>query len=98
MSTRTCPLCDRECPESIIQRHHLKTRRKDRHDIEKICRECHRTIHGLFSIKELRDSSQSLDTVEGLLSNPEFSKALSFIRKLPPGQGIRMRKSKRRGR
>jgi len=29
-----CPLCERDCPDSIMQRHHLRTRRKDKAEVE----------------------------------------------------------------
>lgn len=89
-----CPLCGRECPSNIMEKHHLQTRRKDKADTELICRECHKTIHGLFTNTELRDPSMALDTVEGLLENDQFVKAVKFIAKLPPGQRMKMRESK----
>lgn len=92
----TCPLCDRDVPETLLQRHHLKTKRKDKAAIEKVCRECHKTIHGLFPHKELRDPRTGLDTLEGIREHPEFQKAVQFIRKVRPGSFMRMRSAKRR--
>jgi len=90
-----CPLCKRDCPVSIMQRHHLNTRREsDR--VEEICRECHRTIHGLFSNTMLRDPKMHLDSIDGLLSNERFYKAVKFIRKLAPGDKIKMRDSRKK--
>src|SRR6056297_13170 len=90
-----CPLCKRNCPVSIMQRHHLETRREsDR--VEEICRECHKTIHGLFSNRMLRDTRMNLDSIDGLLSNDRFYKAVKFIRKLEPGDRIKMRGSKKK--
>ena len=91
-----CPLCQRDCPESILQRHHLQTRRKDKTFTELICRECHKTIHGLWSNADLRDGTKNLDNVEGLLENETFLKALRHICKVPPGAYMKMRQSKRR--
>jgi len=96
-----CPLCGRSCPPSILERHHLKTKKRDKKDVELICRECHQTIHGLFSDPELRDLHANLDSVEGLLRNERFRSALAFIRKIPPGTSLRMKLSghaRRRGR
>ena len=90
--TQLCPLCKRECPDKIMQRHHLQTRRES-DEIELVCRECHKTIHGLFSNKMLRDPKLNLDSIEGLLNNERFYKAVKFIRKLVPGDTIRMRDS-----
>ncbi len=91
-----CPLCERE--GVAMQRHHLRTRRKDRHAVERICRECHKTIHGLFSHAELRDARLELDSVEGLLASERFRNALGHIRKLAPGAYMRMARARGRGR
>lgn len=87
-----CPLCKRECPERIMQRHHLDTVRES-DKTENICRECHKTIHGLFSNRMLRNPELNLNTVGGLLSNDRFYRAVKFIRKLNPGERMRMRDS-----
>lgn len=96
MSEHTqCPLCKRECPDWLMQRHHLETRRESEETAE-ICRECHRTIHGLFSNTMLRDPKMNLDSIDGLLSNERFYKAVKFIRKLKPGDKMRMRDSRKK--
>lgn len=89
-----CPLCGRLCPAGVLERHHLKTRKRDREVVETICRECHDTIHGLFADWELRNAGLSLDSVDGLLANERFRRAVAFIRKVPPGTGLRMRLSR----
>lgn len=81
-----------------MERHHLQTRRKDKDDVEQICRACHRTIHGLFTQRELRDVRLGLDSVEGLLTNQQFVKALGYIKKTFPGTQIRMREARTRRR
>lgn len=93
-----CPLCLREGVK--FESHHLQTRRKDKADTKDICVECHKTIHGLFSNTQLRDDNSGLGTVEGLIENEEFAKALKFIKKVPPGAHMSMKssKSKRRKR
>jgi 5-methylcytosine-specific restriction protein A len=99
--TVPCPLCRRPCPSAILERHHLRTRRRDKKAVEMICKECHRTVHGLFANPELRDPARELDSLEGLLEHEQFQSALRFIRKVPPGTSIRMRLSghaRRRGR
>lgn len=72
-----------------MQRHHLQTRRKDRFDIELICSDCHRCIHAFFSIRELRDASLQLDTVEGLRANEPFARALDYIKTVPTHRRVR---------
>ena len=93
--TQQCPLCKRDCPESIMQRHHLKTRRES-DEIAEICRECHKAIHGLFSNTMLRDPKMQLDSIDGLMSNERFYKAVKFIRKIEPGDTMQMRDSKKK--
>ena len=90
-----CPLCKRDCPDTIMQRHHMETRRES-DETEEICKECHKTIHGLFSNTMLRDPGLNLNSVEGLLSNERFYKAVKFIRKLEPGDTMRMRDSQKK--
>lgn len=94
-----CPTCERSDPALPMEQHHLQTRRKDKCATEDICRECHKTIHGLFQQHELRDPRLGLDTLEGLLANEKFQKAVGFIRKLPAGAVMQMRQAAhRRGR
>ena len=81
-----------------MERHHLQTRRKDKHDVEEICRECHKTIHGLFEQRELRDGRLGLDTLEGILANERFRHALSHVKKLSPGSQMRMLEARTRRR
>lgn len=81
-----------------MEHHHLQTRRKDKGVIELICRECHKTIHGLWTNPQLRDSRLELDTVDGLRRDDRFNKAISFIRKIKPGEYMKMRESRNRRR
>jgi len=83
-------------PDSLMQRHHLKTKRVDKRTIGKVCRECHKTIHGLFPNKDLRDQKLGLDTLDGIQAHPDFHRAVQFIRKVTPGAFMRMRSAKRR--
>jgi flagellar biosynthesis regulator FlbT len=79
----------------LFSRHHLKTRKVDRHDVEKVCNACHKTIHALFTNRQL---AKELNTVEALLANPEFAKALTFIRKQSPTARTRVALSRQRRR
>ena len=80
-----CPLCERSGKDLRLEEHHLVTRRTDRQNTQDICRECHKQIHAFFTNRDLRNPKLELDTVEGLLKNDRFAKALTFIKKLPPG-------------
>jgi len=76
--------------------HHLKTRKVDKEDTETLCRDCHKFIHALYTNKQLADPKLGLDTVQGLLQKPEFVKAVSFIKKIPPGRKVAIRQSRDR--
>lgn len=89
-----CPLCKRNVPETVMERHHLDTKRKS-DEIEEICRQCHRQLHALFRNYELRDEKRNLNSVEGLLENKRFQKALKFIRKQEPTKQITIKQSNR---
>ena len=93
-----CPVCERDCPADYMTKHHLQTRKVDKHDIETLCRDCHSTIHKLFVNGELRDTHSPLNTIEGLLADPDYAKAVKFIKTLPPGRRLRIKESKRRKR
>jgi flagellar biosynthesis regulator FlbT len=90
---KKCPLCKRECPSRLFEKHHLGTRRKS-DETKEICRQCHKAIHGLFSNSMLRDEQLHLDSVKGLLQNKRFYKAVRFIRKLDPAETMKMDNSK----
>ena len=94
-----CPMCQQDdIPQHRMSDHHLKTRAKDKHDTALICAACHKTIHTLFSNKELRDEKLGLDTVKGLQANPKVRKALVFIRKQRPGKRIKAKLPRERRR
>lgn len=90
-----CPLCKRDCPDWLMENHHLDTRRES-DETEEVCRECHKAIHGLFSNRMLRNEKLGLNTVDGLMSNERFYKQVKFIRKLDVGDFMKMRDSKKK--
>lgn len=92
----TCPLCERDCPDARMQRHHLQTRRKDRFDVERICSDCHRAVHALFTNAELRDPELGLDSVDGLLADASFARHVAFVRTVPAHRRVRMARARRR--
>jgi len=93
-----CALCEQDVPQHRMSDHHLKTRGKDRFDTALLCAACHKTIHTLFSNKELRDETLGLDTIEGLQAHPQIQKALVFIRKIRPGKRIKAKLPRERRR
>jgi len=92
-----CPTCKRE-GDLQETKHHLQTRRKDKKDKVPVCEECHKQIHMLFTDAELRDPRLGLDTIEGLLANERFAKAVKFIRTIPPGTFMRAKESRHKKR
>jgi hypothetical protein len=95
-TTEVCPICKRDCPADYLNKHHLRTRKGDKKLIERLCRDCHSTIHRLFTNKELRPEDSPLNTIEGLLAHPEYARAVAFIRTVPPGRRLKIRESNRR--
>ena len=89
-----CPLCEREDDALLLEKHHLKTKRVDKEETELMCKECHKTIHGLFKQEDLRNPILELDSIEGLLKNKRFLKAVGHIKKVIPGSFMKMRQSK----
>jgi hypothetical protein len=94
-ATVHCPLCERDCPRGMMQKHHLQTRKVDRFDTELICADCHRHIHAFFGNRHL---ATELATVEALQAHEDFAKALAFIRKQAPGSRVQVHESKRKTR
>ena len=93
--TVRCPLCERDCPRGMMQKHHLQTRKVDRFDTELICADCHGHIHAFFGNRHI---AAELATIEALQAHEGFAKALSFIRKQAPGSRVRVREAKRKTR
>jgi len=91
-----CPSCGRPIPRGLMEKHHLRTRRTDKDETEFLCRECHKTVHALFRNQDLRDPRNGLDSVEGLLADERFAKAVTFIKKVPPGNHMTTRESRHR--
>lgn len=75
--------------------HHVKLKRRDRDSKLPLCRECQQVVHGLYPGTMLA-RRPDLWTIEGLKADPDIAKALVFVRKVPPGERIRMRERKRR--
>lgn len=82
-----CPLCDRAVP---LTKHHVKLKRRDAKATIGVCRECQQVIHGLYPGTALA-RRPDLWTIEGLKADAEIAKALIFVRKVKPGDRMRMR-------
>lgn len=91
MQGGTCTLCERQV--SYLTKHHLlpkmrhnKRVRRDHgdavHETTPSCRDCHRTVHALFSEKRLE---RELNTIELLKAHPDMAKYLAWVRNRPEG-------------
>jgi hypothetical protein len=69
-------------------------KRRDRRLTIPICVQCQQTVHGLYPGTALA-RRPDLWTIEGLKADPDISKALAFVRKLAPGDTMRMRERRR---
>lgn len=93
IKTKRCPLCQRDIPKPLMERHHIKTKEVDREAVVPICNACHKTIHALFSNRQIADEFNS---IQALRESDQFAKALKFIRKQNPHTKIRVKKAKTR--
>ena len=81
------PLCERDVSAT---KHHVKLRRRDRHAVMPLCEQCQQVVHGLYPGTELA-RRPDLWTLDGLRADPRIAAALVFVRKLKPGDRMRMR-------
>lgn len=93
MTTLRCPLCQRDVPKLLMERHHTKTKEVDRDATIPICNGCHKFIHALFTNKKV---ASELNTIDALLANERFANALKFIRKQSPTSKITVKKARLR--
>lgn len=87
----TCPLCDRQVP---LTRHHVKLERRDSKAVVRICRECQQVIHGLYPGTVLA-RRPDLWTLDGLRADADVSRGVAHVRKLKPGDRMRMKERRR---
>ncbi len=75
-----CPVCDRECDWVEGSRHHVLPKSQGGRETQTICRDCHRQIHRLFTVKEL---ARQYKTLEALKVTPEMQTWIHWVRKRP---------------
>ena len=73
-----CSICQRNTPDVYIEKHHLVPRAKKGKETVPVCHDCGNQIHILFSLKELRDT---YNTVEALLANDRVQTWIRWVRK-----------------
>lgn len=84
-------------PERRLTLHHLRTKKADPHLTIRICRECHSTIHRFYTNRELAAKDSPLASLEGLLAQEKYAKAVAWIARQDPGRHPRIRNSKSKG-
>lgn len=73
-----CPICGREVPEGLIEKHHVIPKCKKGKDTIKLCVNCGDMIHKLIPISELKNEYNSIDKLK---SHPCIEKWVSWIGK-----------------
>jgi hypothetical protein len=87
-----CPLCERDVP---LTAHHVKLKRRDRDAKVDVCRQCQQVIHGIYPGTMLA-RRPDLWTLDGLKADLEIAAGVAFVKKLKPGDQMRMRERRRR--
>lgn len=88
-SDQDCPLCER--PMFHASDHHLVPKSRGGKRTALICSDCHSAIHALFDNKSLETKYH---TVDSLLADPKFAKAVRFIKKQDPRKRHRSRRAR----
>ncbi len=85
-----CELCRRDVDK--LTEHHLtprsKLRRGETTPTIGICWPCHRQLHALFSLAQLKDE---YNTLERLRDEPRMARFLAWVRKQDPNKRVRVR-------
>lgn len=87
-----CPLCERKIPPSQRDAHHLVPKSKGGRHTEYLHRICHRQIHALLTETEL---ARQFNSVEALLTHPDVTLFVAWVKTKPDDFMERTRKSQR---
>jgi hypothetical protein len=104
--TDRCALCGRAGLELTL--HHLipRTRHKNKRNKRtftreevrrrtcRLCRPCHKTVHAVFTEKQLE---RTYNTLEALRDAPAIGEFVQWVRRQKPGRKITVRRSRSRG-
>lgn len=93
--TVKCPLCDRDAPFGCTEKHHLVPKCKKGKMTIRLCIDCARMIHQVFSPKELE---KKYHTIELIREYPEIRKWRTWLRNRPTKFGVAMARKKRKRR
>jgi hypothetical protein len=73
-----CSICGRNIPDNCTSKHHLIPRCKKGRVLIVCCTDCGEQIHKLFTIKELENE---YNTLESLKAHPKMQTWIRWIRK-----------------
>jgi hypothetical protein len=108
MDDPLCPICKRPLAEPNESRRSRRDRgvvaQTEHHMVPKsrggkaevkltMCVDCHSAIHAFFDNKQLE---KDYHTVEALITDERFAKAIQFIAKQPPGKRHKTKRTKER--
>ena len=88
-----CPICERETPEALIEKHHTTPKSKGGKKTERVCINCGDMIHKLIPLNELK---KTYNSIEALKEHPEIQKWVAWAKKRPQNFSVCMARKKRR--
>lgn len=90
-NTIICPICRRDTPLNLVEKHHLIPKCKKGKIFIYLCIDCGNQLHQLFTNKELE---KQYNTLESLLSHPKIQNWIEWVNKRD--FGITMKYKKKR--
>ena len=74
----TCPLCERQIALDYTTKHHLIPKSRKGKETIRLCRDCHKQLHVLYSPKELQ---KRMSTIELLKLDDKVKTWIDWISK-----------------
>ena len=88
-----CPVCRREVPNGKWEKHHLIPRSKNGVETIRLCNCCGDAVHKIFSLKEMKEKYNTLDSI---LRHPKIITWIKWVSKKPNDFNICMKDKKRK--
>lgn len=93
MTEHNCPLCERDVEYSYTSKHHIIPKSQKGKETVRICRDCHRQIHAVFTNKQLK---RDYCTIEALRESEQMGKYINWISKRKVGSKVTTKMSNQR--
>lgn len=87
-----CSVCGRSTPPEYQEKHHLVPKSRKGKETVPVCINCGDQLHTLFTLKEMRDS---FNTLEKILADERIQEWVRWIRKRHDFKVCQKRKKKR---